>query len=395
MTDPARPDPDLTQLVSYRLQRLQSQMAAGDCEAALFFDPINISYALGTIRYPVFQFHLPSSYAFVPQSGRPTLFEGYGIETRSDHFDGLPAINLSYLHTGDRNGAAIAAFRASIRRLLRARGGAAPRLALDRAEPAVIACLKDEGFAIHNAAPIMERARRIKSDVEISCMRRAIAVAELGMQRVRENLRPGVTERELLGILQQTNIAGGGHWLEYELLVSGPRTNPWLDEASMRPVEAGDLVALDTGLVGPLFYCADLSRTFHCGPGLPSVEQRTLYKLAHEEIAHNIALLRPGLSYAEFSQRSWKPPAPYGEQRYPLLAHGVGLCEEHPVIVPPEKWDREGMDGAFEAGMTTCIESYVGRLGGREGVKLEQQVLITERGHEVLSKFPFEEALLQ
>lgn len=394
MNDVKPPPVDVRQLVSYRLARLQHQLTAGDCMAAVLFDPINVNYALGTIRYPVFQFHLPSQYALVPQMGKPTLFEDYGTHTRSEFFERQPAINLNYLHTGDRNENAMGLFRAVIGGLLPERGHTSRRLAVDRAEPAIISSLHDEGFATVNAAPYLERARAIKSETEVLCIRHAIEVAQLAMHRVHESLRPGVTERELLSIFHQTNIANGGHWLEYALLVSGPRTNPWLEESTMRPIEAGDLVAFDSGLIGPLGYCADVSRTFHCGPGAPSPDQRTLYKLAHDEIEHNVGLLRPGLSYRDFSRQSWKPPAPFGEQRYPLLAHGVGLCDEHPLIVPPEKWCREGVDGTFEAGMVICVESYVGRIGGTEGVKLEQQVLITEGGHEVLSTFPFEEALL-
>jgi Xaa-Pro aminopeptidase len=212
---------------------------------------------------------------------------------------------------------------------------------------------------------------------------------------MRESLRPGVSERQLLALLQETNVEHGGHWSEYEIVVSGPRTNPWLDEASLRLIEEGDFVAFDTGMVGPGGYCADISRTFHCGPAAPTAAQRNLYRLAFEELQHNIALLRPGMSYREFSDRSWMPPAPYDRQRYPVLAHGVGMCDEHPMIVQPKQWAAEGIDGAFEPGMVISVESYIGAPGGAEGVKLEDQVLITAEGCEALSRFPFEEGLLR
>jgi len=380
---------DLALLRTYRLARLRRELAAADCAAALLFDPIAMTYALGGVRYPVFQFHLPSSYALVPVEGRPVLFEGYGTQTDDAQVESRPAVNLNYLHTGERSGPALARFVAGLRELL---GPGRVRLAVDRVQPATLGTLQAAGIETLDALPLVERARRIKSAEEVASIRHSIAVAELGMERLRRALRPGVTERSLLAILQETNVAHGGHWSEYEIVVSGPRTNPWLEEASLRRVAAGDLVAFDTGMVGPGGYCADLSRTFLCGPASATARQRELYRLAHEELRHNTALLRPGLAYRDFSEASWRPPI--AMRRYPLLAHGVGLCDEHPVVVAPEHWAEEGVEGAFEAGMVICVESYIGPPGEPEGVKLEDQVLITETGCEVLSRFPFEAALL-
>ena len=71
------------------------------------------------------------------------------------------------------------------------------------------------------------------------------------------------------------------------MLASGDRINPWLREASERRVEAGDLVGFDTDMVGPFGYCADISRTFFCGPGRPTRRQKQLYRHALDEIEHN------------------------------------------------------------------------------------------------------------
>jgi Xaa-Pro aminopeptidase len=77
------------------------------------------------------------------------------------------------------------------------------------------------------------------------------------------------------------------------------------------------------------------------------------------------------------------------------VVHGVGLCDEYPAVVYLQDFDTAGYDGSFEAGMAVCVESYIGEDGGHEGVKLEQQVLITETGVRPLSTFPFEDALLR
>jgi Xaa-Pro aminopeptidase len=88
-------------------------------------------------------------------------------------------------------------------------------------------------------------------------------------------------------------------------------------------------------------------------------------------------------------------PEQYRAQRYGVMMHGVGLCDEYPCIRYPEDLEDHGYDGVLEPGMTLCVEAYVGAVGGREGVKLEDQVLITEEGVENLTSYPFEAALLE
>jgi len=105
-------------------------------------------------------------------------------------------------------------------------------------------------------------------------------------------------------------------------------------------------------------------------------------------------LLKPGLGFRELAERAWQLPASCAANRYSVVVHGVGLCDEYPGVVYLEDFDAAGYDGIFEAGMAVCVESYIGEEGGHEGVKLEQQVLITEQGIEPLSTFPFEDALL-
>ena len=122
-------------------------------------------------------------------------------------------------------------------------------------------------------------------------------------------------------------------------------------------------------------------------PGRPSDGQRRLYKLAWEQIHTNIALIKPGLSYRELAETAWQLPASCTGQRYSVVVHGVGLCDEYPAIRYREDYDSYGYDGVFEPGMVICVEVYCGRKNGREGVKLEDQVLITENGFENLISY--------
>ena len=117
--------------------------------------------------------------------------------------------------------------------------------------------------------------------------------------------------------------------------------------------------------------------------------------MAYEQIHANLDLLRPGIGFCEFAEKSFRLPPNFAPNRYSVIFHGVGLCDEYPASLYVEDYEAgAGYDGLLEPGMTICIESYIGEVGGAEGVKLEQQVLITETGYQLLSTFPFETDLL-
>jgi len=99
-------------------------------------------------------------------------------------------------------------------------------------------------------------------------------------------------------------------------------------------------------------------------------------------------LIKPGTSFAEFNQKSWRIPEKFIPYRYSLAVHGVGLVDEWPVV-PLHPDFESACSGAFEENMTVCVESLIGEEGS-ECVKLETQVLITDQGAERLDSFPFE-----
>jgi Xaa-Pro aminopeptidase len=158
-------------------------------------------------------------------------------------------------------------------------------------------------------------------------------------------------------------------------------------------VSAGEILAFDTDMIGPMGAMSDISRTYVV-PGIrPTVEQRNLYSLAEEQIAHNIALLRPGVGFHEFADRSWPVPERFFKNRYMVLVHGVGLCDEWPAILYGGEQRTSGYDGVFQENMVVSVESYLGADGGGEGIKLEQQVLITASGAVPFSRMPIAGAL--
>ncbi len=389
---------DMKALRAYRLGRVRAQLRARDYAGALLYDPINVRYATGSRNMAVWTMHNAVRYCFVPTEGPVVVFDFHNCEHLSAGLETVdevrPAIAWYYFGAGPRFAERAKAWAAEIADLVAAHGGGNRRLALDHCEPDGAAALADHGIEIRNGQEVMELARSIKSAEELACMRASIAVCETAMARMREALEPGMTENELWSILNQVNAAMGGEWIETRLLTSGARTNPWFQESSERIIRPGELVSFDTDMVGPYGYCADISRSYFCGPGGPSDEQRRLYGLAWEQIHHNADLLKPGLGFRELAESAWKLPESCRPNRYSVVVHGVGLCDEYPACVYLEDFETSGYDGHLEAGMTVCVESFMGEAGGREGVKLEQQVLITDTGAELLSTYPFEDELM-
>jgi Xaa-Pro dipeptidase len=389
---------DLARLRTGRLAKLRAELARRDMAAMVLYDPINIRYATDASNMQVWCLHNPARYAFVATEGPVVLFEFKGCEPLFADFPTIdevrPASSWFAFTAGSRIDEKAALWADEIAELLTAHGGGNRRLAFDRLDPEGAQALRAHGVELHEGQLLIEHVRARKMPEEIAAMRVAIATCEAGIGAMHERLAPGMSENVLWAELHRVNIEQGGEWIETRLLTSGPRTNPWYQECGPRVIEAGDLVSFDTDLIGPYGYCADISRSWLCGDDPPSEEQRTLYSIAHEQIAMGIAALVPGLSLREYTEAVGDVPAPYAEQRYSFRAHGVGLADEWPGIVHAQDFDAWGYEGRLEAGMTICVESYIGAPGEREGVKLEEQVLITPAGAEVLSTYPFEERLL-
>jgi Xaa-Pro dipeptidase len=389
---------DLARLQLERLGRLREELQARDLAACLLLDPVNIRYATGARNMQVFHARNPARYLFVAAAGPVVLFEFTGchhLAARLETIDETrPATTVSYVAAGPNLDDRARTWAAEITDLVRAHGGGNRRVAIERVNHAAAAALAAEGLMLSDAQAPVERARARKLPEEIACIRASLAAVERGVAVMREALRPAMSENQLWALLHRSVIEQDADYIETRLLSSGPRTNPWFQESGRREILNGDLVALDTDVVGRYGYYADFSRTFYCGPGRPSGAQRTLYRQAYEQIQTNLALIRPGMSFRELAERAWPIPEAYVANRYFVLAHGVGMTGEYPYILHSQDFEAHGYDGVIEPGMTLCVESYIGADGGAEGVKLEEQVLVTESGVEPLSHYPYEEALL-
>ena len=382
---------DFDKLRSYRLDRVRKELVKNNLEACILFDPVNVRYALDTVNMSVYNMHNLTRYCFVPVNGPTILYEYFNCEILSKHLNLIdeirPAITWDYFSNGDQANLQLSKWISEVKDLSK-NYFKSKKIAIDVLNGPAVAALNKEGIEVVDAKLILEQARVIKSPDELICMKAAIEVAEKGVSKMRSDLKPGMTEDELWSILHKTNIENGGEWIECRILSSGERTNPWMQESSNKVIQQGEIVAFDTDMVGPYGYCADISRAFVVGNKFND-EQKKLYSMAMEQIDFNSRLIKDGMTFQEFTDKSWVLPEEYYPNRYSVMVHGIGLCDEWPAIRYPTDGGERG--GIFQKNMTITVESYIGKVGGKEGVKLEQQYLIGENGLELMSHHPLED----
>ncbi len=390
---------DVPRMRRYRQNRLREQIRAQGLDAIILIEPLSIRYATGVRNCTLFQMHIQAGYLFIPADGPVVYFDtepgrntGSQLETIDETRDDI--LPLSYMWSSQRQMEWADKWADQMDDLIRCHcGSGGKKIGIERAGFHSEQALLAKQHILSDVAPILAHARKIKCPEEILAMNMTIAVAEDGMTRMRDNLRNGMMEQELWAHMWTALIEGGGEWLDYRLMASGERTNPWQQEASSKMIRAGDLVVFDCGMVGPFSYGADISRAYHCGPGKPSDYQKKLYTIAHSEVMENTRLVRSGAAFSDIAHARYIPPEGFGDQLYPCLMHGLGMADEWPAILHSPD-NPQFFEGELETGMVICVESYIGEIGGVEGVKLEDQVLVTDSGPITLSRYPFEDDLL-
>jgi Xaa-Pro aminopeptidase len=377
----------------YRKWRLVEQVVRHDCAAILLFDPINIRYALDVANMQLWATHNPFHYALVFADGHAIDFEYKGAEHLAKGLETIDEIRPGqpwfYMYSGGYLPERVERWAKEIAAVLRERGSNM-RLAVDKLDPPGAFALQRHGVVLVEGQELTENARMIKSADELELMKWTLRVCEAGMARVHDHSLSGKTEQEIWAELHYENIRSGGEWLETRLLTVGQRTNPWFQECSDHVAERGDMLAFDTDMIGPYGYCADLSRSWTIDHVPMSGAQATLYRAALDQIEHNCALIRLGMDFREYMEKTWPIPAKYVKNRYSCALHGVGMADEYPFVpFLPDAADL--LPGRFEENMVFCVESLVGEEGGRECVKLETQVVVTPKGALRLDSLPWEE----
>ena len=387
---------DHSRLREGRLARLQAAMRARGVEACLLFNDPNIRYATGTSAMPIWSNTTFVRCALVAAEGPPILFDYpnavhlFRDAASSLALDVRPMTAWEFY---DDTETRAAAFGRQIADALRERGVTSKRLAVDRLGTPGFVALTRKGLELFDSAPVTTAARAVKTPEEIELLQGngTIVVEMLG--NLERAIAPGVRERDLLAILSETLLRRGGEHLATSTVCSGPNTNPWRAEATARPIEAGDLLYVDTDAVGVEGYFFCVSRAFLCGDRPPTPEQRELYRVANDWIAAMRERIRPGLTCRELAERAPRLPSKYLPQRYEVMIHSIGLEEESPSVAYPDDPQPNG-GWVLEESMALVVELYVGEPGGREGVKLGDQVLLTANGLRDLAPYPRCAALL-
>ncbi|MEJ2889648.1 M24 family metallopeptidase [Actinomycetospora aeridis] len=385
---------DLPALNAERLARAQASLAAAGIAVAVLFDPGNVRYVTCDGPFLVANLHCSYRWALVFAESDPVLWESteamHVARERWPDGDIRPAHAFTFFGSGPKTAADAAVAMAEVDDELRARGLADAPLGVDRAETVVFLALAGLGRRVVDAVPAIESARAVKSPVELAIHRENARLTDIAVGNFLQRMKPGLTELELWAVLAQETVSHGALHAESRLLSSGPRTNPWMQEATHRVVGDGEMVAFDTDLVGPYGYLTDISRSYVCGDAGPTREMRDVYRAAHDFVHEAIPEFRAGRSFRELGELlAPRLPAEYRALRYPFIAHGCGAADEYPAIVVDGHHD-----GVLLPGMVISVEGYMGRVGGSVGAKFEEQIVVTDGAPELISHAPVEDRLL-
>ena len=391
--------PDLEAMRRHRWERLTRHVVERGWAGILLFDPLNIRYACDHSNMQLWNTHNPFRAVLLLASGHMVLWDYRNSPFLADH---LPLIRevrsgagFYYFGAGDRTRACAEVFAGEVVELLAEHAGAERRLGVDKIMVHGLRALEARGVEVLEGEEATERARAVKGPDEIRAIRCAMHAGEACVAAMREACGRGLSEDELWSVLHAESIRRGGEWIETRLLASGPRTNPWFQECGPRVIRPDEVVAFDTDLVGCYGMCVDISRTWWVGPGAPRSEMGRAMRHAHEHVAANVALIEPGMPLSRLTHEGHRLAPEYRAQRYGCMMHGVGLCDEWPVVAYPEDHVEGAFEHQVEPGMVLCVEALVGEVGGDFSIKLEDQVLVTEDGVENLTSYPFDEALMR
>jgi Xaa-Pro aminopeptidase len=397
---PFQPDLDPRQLAALRrgrLERLQATMRSRGTAICLLFSPANIRYATGTDVMGVWSATTFARHALVPADGEPVLFEYPGSMHVSERLVGdvRPAREWQFKVPSAEGPAR--AWAREIGAVMAELGLAGERLAVDKLDVPGFLALGAEGVEVADAGPVTLEAREVKTEEELGVVRLNGTIGDEMLAELEAAIRPGVREYELLAALSHALLRRHGEFLSTRLLASGDRTNPWMHEAHGRVVRAGEMVALDTDAHGYEGYVIDVSRGFLCGDGPPDREQRDAYGAAFEVVQGMADAVRPGMTFWELANAAPELDERYREQRYASLGHQAGLEIEGPDIPYPDEadsWTPELAERTLRPGMVLSLQCYAGAVGGSAGVKLEDQVIVTDHGCELMCRYPYDERLL-
>src|SRR3954462_12498752 len=389
---------DFAKLRSDRLEKAQASLRDSDLGAVLLFDQNNIRYVTST-HIGEWARDKSARCALLPREGDPVLWD-FGSAAKH-HRLYAPWFPDSSWQAGvtsmrgamPRETGVPDALAARIRRELEERGIAGEPLGIDLTDMETLYSLHRQGIETADAQPVMMRARATKTAEEIALLEHAARMVDAVYEEIYRTLRPGVREHEIVANAMRLLFELGSEQVEAINAVSGDRCNPHPHVFSDRLLRPGDQAFFDV-IHSFMGYRTCYYRTFNVG----SVKQCQLdaYKQCREWLDAAIELVRPGVTTDQIAA-VWPTAEELGfpseEACFGLqFGHGlgVGLYEspmisrlhslEHPVVI--------------EEGMVFALETYCAATDGRSAARIEEEVVVTADGVDILTKFPAEELLV-
>jgi len=401
---------DLNRLRDDRLARLKAALDESEMGALLAFDFSNIRYMTAT-HIGTWAMDKLIRFAVLPRGGEPVIWD-FGSAARHhqiynpwlDHSDGPPTPEGA-ARTGARAGistlrgafspdAGIAADVAKkVAAVLREHGLADAPVGIDVVEMPVLAALRAEGLDTVDGQQVFLKARAIKTKDEIGLLSQACSMVDAAYDELYQFLKPGVRENECVGLVSKTLYDLGSEYVEGVNAISGERCSPHPHVYSDRLIRPGDPAFFDI-LHSHLGYRTCYYRTFAVASA--SVAQRDAYTRCREFIDHAISLVKPGATTADIVS-VWPTATEFGfpdEMAAFALqyGHGVGLSIwEKPIFSRLVSLDHPEV---LQEGMVFALETYWPASDGWSAARIEEEVVVTADGCEVITKFPAEELLV-
>ena len=406
---------DLGRLRAERLQRLRDQLERSELGALLSFDFSNLRYMTST-HIGTWAMDKLIRFAVLPRGGQPVEWD-FGSAAKHHQlynpwldYDREPgSTELSDAARAGRSGAraGISTLRGAfhpdagiaeevarkVATVLREHDLAGEPVGVDVVEMPILAALKAEGLDVVDGQQVFLEARRIKTPDEISLLAQACSMVDAAYDELYAFLKPGVRENEAVGLVSHVLYSLGSEYVEGVNAISGERCSPHPHVYSDRVIRPGDPAFFDI-LHSHLGYRTCYYRTFAVGSA--SVAQRDAYTRCREYMDAAIAMVKPGVTTADIVQL-WPRAEEFGfpdeEAAFALqYGHGVGLAIwEKPIfsrlvsLEHPEE---------LEEGMVFALETYWPAADGWSAARIEEEVVVTADGCEVITKFPAEELLV-